>query len=325
LSDFEERSIVFTAQRRVELVVSQRRITEPQPGRVEGRTIATLVSPGTELAVYTGTSFPVHFGYAAVFEVERKGEGVDDLSIGDRVFCMGPHRSYQSCAREEVVPLPAGLRPEVALFARIMTVTMTTLHTTRVRPPEKVLVTGLGIVGNIGAQIFSSCGYDVIACEPNASRRKIARRSGIRCVLPGVPIGRPEVDGQVGLVVECSGHEQAVLDGCRVLRKGGELVMVGVPWKRLTDIYAHELLHQVFHRYITLRSGWEWQLPLRAADFQANSIYGNLAAALRWLAEGRVRVGGLYGVTSPSRAQTAYSRLLQKKGGVLTYIFSWSR
>jgi len=292
---------------------------------VEGRTIVTLASPGTELAAYTGTSFPVHFGYAAVFEVERKGSGVDDLNLGDRVFCMGPHRSYQSCAREELVPLPAGLPPEVALFARLMNVTMTTLHTTRIRPPEKVLVTGLGIVGNIGAQIFSSCGYEVTACDPNASRRKIAERSGIPCVLPGVPIGRTDVEGRVGLVLECSGHEQAVLDGCRVLRKGGELVMVGVPWKRLTDIYAHELLRQVFHRYITLRSGWEWQLPLGAADFQGNSIYGNLAAALGWLAEGRVRVEGLYHAISPSRAQAAYSRLLEKKGGVLTYVFSWSK
>ena len=194
---FEERSIVFTAQRRAELVVSQRQISEPQPGRVEGRTIVTLASPGTELAAYTGTSFPVHFGYAAVFEVERKGSGVDDLNLGDRVFCMGPHRSYQSCAREELVPLPAGLPPEVALFARLMNVTMTTLHTTRIRPPEKVLVTGLGIVGNIGAQIFSSCGYEVTACDPNASRRKIAERSGIPCVLPGVPIGRTDVEGRV--------------------------------------------------------------------------------------------------------------------------------
>ncbi len=305
------------------MVASQGEATELGTMDVEGGTIATLVSPGTELAIYDGDTFPRHPGYAAVFRVERTGCEVDDLRAGDRVFCMGPHRSYQRSARDGVVIVPAGLDSNVALFARIMAITMTTLHTTRIRPPEKVLVTGLGIVGNVAAQIFSSCGYDVIACEPSPSRRAVAKKSGIRCVVPEVPVGERGIEGRVGLVVECSGHEQAVVGGCRVLRKGGELAMVGVPWKRLTDIYAHELLRHVFHGYVTLRSGWEWELPLRPSDFQGNSIYGNLEAALRWLAEGRIRVDRLYRVIAPSKAQSAYSRLLRKRGSILTYVFAW--
>ena len=31
--------------------------------------------------------------------------------------------------------------------------------------------------------------------------------------------------------------------------------MVGVPWRRQTDAYAHELLSLVFHKYVVLRSG----------------------------------------------------------------------
>ena len=47
---------------------------------VGGPTLATLVSPGTELAILRdslgGTRYPVPSGYAAVFETDRVGAGV---------------------------------------------------------------------------------------------------------------------------------------------------------------------------------------------------------------------------------------------------------
>ena len=38
---------------------------------------------------------------------------------------------------------------------------------------------------------------------------------------------------------------------------GGEVVLIGVPWVKRTDLSAFDLLHAVFHRYVYLRSGWE--------------------------------------------------------------------
>ena len=85
--------------------------------------------------------------------MEAVGSEVRSLRVGDRAFCMGPHRSFQRVAAEAAVPLPAGLAPEVAVFCRLMGVTMSTLTTTTARPPELVLVTGLGPVGHLGARI----------------------------------------------------------------------------------------------------------------------------------------------------------------------------
>ncbi len=107
-------------------------------------------------------------------------------------------------------------------------------------------------------------------------------------------------------MVECSGHEQAVIDACQCVRKRGEVVMVGVPWQRKTDNFAFEVLHPVFHNYVLLRSGWEWELPTVPAEFRVNSIMGNLEAAVRWLAEGRITVEGLIQTCSPRDAQQAY-------------------
>src|SRR5690349_14240738 len=157
-------AVTFTAREQAELLPVERDARPFGPREVAGRTLATLVSAGTELAgAYLGTSFPRAPGYAAVFEVEEAGGEMEGVRPGDRLFCMGPHRSYQRVSQEQAVPVPEGLEPADAVFARLMSVSMSTLTTTAARPPAKVLVTGLGLVGHLAAQIFSACGYEVTA------------------------------------------------------------------------------------------------------------------------------------------------------------------
>ena len=318
-------AVVVAAREQAERVAVERETQALAAREVAGRTIATLISPGTELAgSYQGTSFPRTPGYAAVFEVEEVGSEVTNIKVGDHVFCTGRHQSYQSASCEEVVPLPEGLSPEIAVFARMMGVTMSTLTTTSARPPEKVLVTGLGLVGHLAAQIFARCGYEVMASEPVASRREIALQAGIKPVFPAVPLDDPNIVDHVGLVLECSGHEQAALDGCRVVRMRGEVVLVATPWQRRTDLYAHEVLDAVFCRYVVLRSGWEWEVPLLPTDFRTNSIFGNFEAAVKWLTEGCIRVDSLYTKVPPREAQRAYQDLLHKRGRQLTFVLDWT-
>ncbi|HIE26211.1 TPA: zinc-binding alcohol dehydrogenase [Candidatus Poribacteria bacterium] len=319
-------AVRITGHQKAELQTVERESKPLAPDELAGRSIVTLISAGTELAsAYQATSgFPRSVGYAAVFEVELVGNEVNDIQVGDYVFCMGNHRSYQRTGRSNALPLPEGLKPETAIFARMMGVTMSTLTTTIARPPEKVLVTGLGVVGNLAAQNFANCGYEVIACEPDERRRNIAVECGLKRVLPAVPVDDPSIVGQVGLVVDCSGHEQAVLDGCNVIRKRGEVVLIATPWRRYTEIYAHTILHAIFYKYVVMRSGWEWELPRYPTDFRTNSIYGNLAGALKWLAEGRIRVDCLATKVPPCEAQQAYQNLLNKSSERLTYMFDWS-
>jgi threonine dehydrogenase-like Zn-dependent dehydrogenase len=322
----QEHAVTITAREQAELLPIERAERPLGPREVTGRTLATLVSAGTELAgAYTGTSFPRVPGYAAVFEVEAVGGEVEDLRAGDVAFCMGPHRSYQRAAREGVLPVPAGLTPEQAVFARMMSVSMSTLTTTTARPPAKVLVMGQGLVGQLAAKIFASCGYRVTACDPSAARREMAERAGIAPVVAAVSPENPELAGQVALVLECSGHEAGALDGCRVVRKRGEVVLIGSPWVRRTEIFAHELLSLVFNRYVVLRSGWEWELPLQPAEFRTGSLLENLAAALRWLAEGRVRVDGMSQRMAPGECQAAYQGLLHGRLERLAVVFDWTR
>jgi threonine dehydrogenase-like Zn-dependent dehydrogenase len=324
MSSGSEYAVTITAREQAELLEVERDARPLGPREVAGRTLTTLVSAGTELAsAYQGTSFPRVPGYAAVFEVEAMGSEVEGLRVGDRAFCTGPHRSYQRASQEQALCVPEGLPAAEAVFARMMSVSMSTLTTTTARPPAKVMVMGLGLVGHLAAQLFAACGYEVTACDPAAARREIALQAGLQRVLPAAPLEDAAFAGQVALVLECSGHEQAALDGCRAVRKRGEVVLVGTPWQRRTALSAHELLHLVFHRYVVLRSGWEWELPLQPAEFRHGSVYGNLAAALQWLAEGRIRVDALYRTVSPHDAQQVYQDLLHHRHERLAAVFDW--
>lgn len=328
MNDTAHTAVAFTAPGQSELVPCSPDLKPLQAQEVAGRTLATVISAGTELAAYTGVAswakYPFHPGYAAVFEVQDVGSGVTTFKPGDLAFCMGNHRSHQRVNAAQALPIPSGLSPEEAVFARMMSVTMSTLTTTNARPPACVLVTGLGVVGHLAARIFESCGYEVAGCDPSEARRKIARQAGLRTVLPAVPVDDPAYVDRVDLVVECSGHEQAVLDGCRVVRRRGEVVLVGVPWQKRADLSAFDLLHPVFHRYVVLRSGWEWELPLQPTDFRPGSVFGNLAGALNWLAQGRMRVDTLFQMASPKNAQQCYQDLLHNRTERLATVFHWS-
>ncbi|MBS11811.1 MAG: dehydrogenase [Gemmatimonadetes bacterium] len=314
--------ITYTARETAELV-SRTESLDLAPNQVAGPTVTTLVSPGTELnGSYLSDKFPKTPGYSAVFRVEHVGADVEGVSPGDLRYCMGKHASYQISDIETSLPVPDGLDAKVAVYARLMGVSMTTLVTTTARPPDVVVVTGLGPVGNLGAQNFNANGYTVIGCDPDDQRRELATRLGIQEV--AAHVADVSEAGNVALLLDCSGHEAAVLDGAKVVRKLGEVVLVGAPWARRTKRYAHDLLHTVFFNYVTVRSGWEWQLPRHPEDFRQRNIFHHFETAMDWLAAGRVRVNGLGLLSEPSSAQDAYQSLLHQKCECPTVVFDWT-
>ena len=325
-------AVAFTAAAKAELVPLDMPRTPLKPHEIEGRTLFTLISPGTELAFHasginvdakTNDTYPKYPGYAAVFEVEAVGSDVKNVTPGDVRFCMGGHQSYQRVAAGDSVAVPSILSPEVATLSRLMGVAMTTLITTFARPGDRVLVIGLGPIGYLCGQIFKHAGYEVICCEPDAQRQQWAREGGLHNIYNGVPVNDPAITNTVALAIDCAGHEQAVLDACNLVRKGGEVVLVAVPWQRKTDVYAHALLNSVFRNYVVLRSGWEWELPLYPVSSLNHSIFGNFATALRWLTEGAIHTENLYRVAKPAECQAVYQKYIQRTADRLFTIFDW--
>lgn len=332
------REIVFPS--RGEVIVADYSDEPLGDHEIRGRTITTLISQGTEMAWNlkdtheAGFSFPIRPGYSAVFEVQQVGKAVTDIKVGDLRFCMGRHRSTQQLDSGLTVAVPEGLPSDIAVFARLMGVSMTTLMTTQARAGDKVIITGAGPVGFFAAHIFTIGGFDVSVVEPDALRRQQIESTGIRNTFAAMPLDDPSLAGHATLVVECSGHEQAAIDGCKMVREGGEVVLIGIPWDKKSDATAHALLNAVFFRLVTLRSGWEYSLPLHSVMFSLqtirkgynnslHSVFGGFERSFKWLAEKRIDLTGLTYVADPENAREVYSAIA-KRSVVEPFIqFDW--
>ncbi|MGN6484143.1 MAG: alcohol dehydrogenase catalytic domain-containing protein, partial [Thermomicrobiales bacterium] len=162
------------------------------PTEIVVRTVASLVSPGTEGASYQGLlmpsgkerSYPDTPGYANVGEVIATGDA-SGFTVGDRVFSMAKHVSHArlNTARDLVERVPDGLAPEKAVFARLAMVSMSTFRTSPARMGDKVAVVGLGLVGNLAAQLAQIGGMETLAIDIIPWRTELATTCGIEHVL----------------------------------------------------------------------------------------------------------------------------------------------
>jgi len=305
------------------------------PNEIRGKTVCTLVSQGTELAWANGDNFPIRPGYAAVFRVDEIGAEVSGIGKGEMRFCMGAHRETQQYEACYTLPLPKGLSSEMGVLGRLMGVSMTTLMTTKARMGDKVIVCGAGPVGILAAQNLKIGGYNVSVVEPDEQRRRQVEKTGIDSTFSSMPLGDPNYLGKVALVVDCSGHEAAVLDGCKIVRKKGEVVLVGVPWRKMSDHSAHDVMHAVFFNFVDLRSGWEWEVPIQSRDFvweellegynnSTYSIFSGFERSLDWLAQGRVSVEGLVHTATPSDPVKLYADISERRIEEPFIVLDWN-
>jgi hypothetical protein len=92
MSVIQEKAIVIKEKEKAELqVIEHSRVVADD--EIFGRTLYTLISPGTELASdYCGDKFPKFPGYAAVARVESTGKSVTMFKKDSLFFCAGGHK-----------------------------------------------------------------------------------------------------------------------------------------------------------------------------------------------------------------------------------------
>lgn len=298
------------------------------------RTRLTLISPGTELARFQGQfafeddhlpPYPLTtVGYANIGTVIAAGAAVG-VAPGERVYSLANHASL---ARIDVqhslcIPVPAGLSDEDAVFTRLATVSMTTLRTTIARGGDRVAVVGLGLVGNLAAQVFQTCGMPVNAFDLSPARREHAAQTGVHSVHAADAM--PSFAQQHRLVIEATGSAVALADAARLAARGGEIVMIGAPWGgEENSVPSNRLMRLIFSRFLHLRSGSEWEIPRQPTPLALGSIHANSVTALDWLAAGRLAVQPL--ITHrfrPDAIADAYHGLRERKDEFLGVVLQW--
>ncbi|MFN8199483.1 MAG: quinone oxidoreductase [Nakamurella multipartita] len=235
------------------------------------------------------------------------GDGVDGVSIGDRVAWLMVPGSYAEVTvgpAGRFIPVPDGVSDEQAAAVCLQGLTAHALATDvyRIQAGDAVLIhAGAGGVGLLLTQIAKAKGARVITTVSTADKAELSRAAGADEVLVGYddfPARVREFAAGKGADVVYDGVGAATFDGSlEALRPRGTMVLFGgasgqVPpfdIQRLNRGGSLKLTRPNVDHFVADRE----ELLARSAE-----LFG-------WVADGslRVRIGGTYPLAQAARAQ----------------------
>jgi 2-desacetyl-2-hydroxyethyl bacteriochlorophyllide A dehydrogenase len=195
------RVVSFRSPRVLEVIDDA--ILEMGPDEVRVRTLFSGISAGTELTAYRGSNpylakqwdeerrlfvdgaatleYPLDgWGYEEVGEIVEVGAAAPGLKAGDRVWGTWGHRSETVLTAEHARPrlLDPAADPRVGMFSQMGGIALNVVLDADIHIGETVAVFGLGVPGQLVAQLARLNGARVIAIDSVASRRELALRLG---------------------------------------------------------------------------------------------------------------------------------------------------
>jgi 2-desacetyl-2-hydroxyethyl bacteriochlorophyllide A dehydrogenase len=124
------------------------------------------------------------------------------------------------------VPLAPGTSHELGALVEPLAVGFHGVRLAALRPDERVLVVGGGIIG-LGAALAAQrlVGDRVLVLEPRPERRALAEALGLRA---GHPDELAAADGDVDVAVDCVARPETFAGAVRAVPHGGRVVLVGI-------------------------------------------------------------------------------------------------
>ena len=337
------REVVVTGQNQVELQTSEFDNTIHSPNEVLIDTEYTFISSGTELANYTGRepkvlqkgawcAYPWRSGYANVGIVREVGSNVTRAAPGDRVFTYGRHASIIRYSQDRLItPVPDTIDPEVVAASRMAGVAMTGIIVSEIATNSRVIVFGLGLVGNLVSQMFKIHGCRVIGVDPVDERRKLAVRCGITDTVGGddddVQKHINEItNGELGnITVDAVGHSSVVMQALRATATHGQLIILGSPRVSVSGDLT-ELLSDTHLRWITIRGALEWCVPMYPDTGDNISQFNKQQTIFDWITRGQLHVEPLIShILKPENIKQAYDGLLYESNTYTGVVIDWTK
>lgn len=136
----------------------------------------------TARSVRTRLDDDVPLGYSAAGIALEVGEAVAGISPGQLVATGGAgkanHAEFQAVPGLLCAPVPDGVPPADAAFATVASVALHSLRLAEVGPGAKVVVIGLGLLGQLGVRLAQAAGCDVAGIDVGQFPVDRARESG---------------------------------------------------------------------------------------------------------------------------------------------------
>ena len=278
---------------------------------------------------------PLPLGYCNVGTVVAVGDGGHGFKPGDRVVSNGAHAELVAVPHLLCALIPDDVSDEAAVFTVLASIGLQGIRLAAPSLGETFLVSGLGLIGLLTAQLLLAQGCRVLGLDPDPTKCQLAASFGIQTFVLG---SSPDplawilectagvgVDG--ALITAATASSDPMNLAAEACRQRGRLVLVGVTGLELRRdlLYKKELTFQVSCSYGPGRydPDYESQGHDYPLGFVRWTLQRNFQAVLHTLARGSLRTEPLISHRYPiEQAPEAYAALIGSKpclGIVLQY------
>lgn len=202
---------------------------------------------------------PISLGYCNAGEVVGVGTGVTAFSAGDRVVSNGPHAEFVLVPTNLCARIPDSVADEAAAFTVLGSIALQGIRLIAPTLGETVVVSGLGLIGQLAVQLLRANGCHVIGIDFDAAKLELSRKMGADTIDLSAGVDPVEaaraLTMQRGvdavLVTASTTSSDPVRQAAQMSRKRGRIVLVGVTGLELSraDFYEKELTFQVSCSY----------------------------------------------------------------------------
>ena len=124
-------------------------------------------------------------GYSTAGEVLALGEGVSSFKVGDKVACGGATASHADVISVPVnlcCKVPEGVKLEDAAFTTLASIALQGIRQADLRVGENCVIIGMGLIGQITANILDASGIKPIGLDISQENVKLAKGTGLKHV-----------------------------------------------------------------------------------------------------------------------------------------------
>ena len=181
---------------------------------------------------------PIPLGYSCAGVVVAVGEEAGEFRVGDRVACAGlnfaNHAEVNYIPKNLAVKIPDELEDDAASFVALGAIAMQGVRLAELTLGETVVVMGLGLVGQIAAQLVRATGAKVIATDLDPEKVAMAKAAGAHHATAGLQALRQTVAEQTGghgadavLICAATKSNAPARLAAEISRLRGRVVIVG--------------------------------------------------------------------------------------------------
>ncbi len=139
---------------------------------------------------------------------------------------------YMVARAATCIPVPSELDPQLAALAEPAAVAIRAIRKLQMPLGSRIAVIGGGTIGQLTVQVAAASGAaSVLLVDPIAARRELAERlTGCRTCLPEElgGVSGALLDPGLDAVIECTGRSGQLAQAVRLVRRGGNVVAVGL-------------------------------------------------------------------------------------------------